>query len=194
MAKTTKATTAKKPAVVKSKSAATAKKAATTPPAKKATAATTKKVTAKKDTAAKAAKPATKTTAAKKAAPKAKALTPVAVIAQAMLDKKAQQVVSLDLSKIDTAICDYFVICHADATTQVVAIADNVEKDMFEHLHEWPVRVQGKENAFWIILDYSDVVVHIFQTEYRQFYRLEELWADAGRVLHNEEPKKQTKK
>jgi ribosome-associated protein len=103
----------------------------------------------------------------------------VEVIAQALRDKKAQDIVALDLTSLGAAICDYFVVAHADSGTQVVALADNVEKEMHEQIKENPMRVQGKENAFWIILDYGNVVVHLFQTEWRLFYRLEELWADA---------------
>ena len=105
----------------------------------------------------------------------------VKVIADAMIEKKGQDVVSLDLRKIGTAISDYFIVCNADSTTNVLAIADNVEERMIEHCHRKVIRSQGKENALWIILDYGDIVVHIFQTEYRAFYRLESLWADAAR-------------
>ena len=105
--------------------------------------------------------------------------TEVKVIADAMLDKKAQDVVSLDLRKIGTAIADYFVICNADSAPQVIAIADNVEEMMEKECSRSVVRQQGRENAFWIILDYTDIVVHIFKTDQRDFYLLEELWSDA---------------
>ncbi|HBY02832.1 MAG TPA: ribosome silencing factor [Rikenellaceae bacterium] len=103
-----------------------------------------------------------------------------------MLDKKAQIVSSLNLKKIGTAISDYFIVCNADSTPQVLAIADNVEEMMFKRCNRKVVRAQGKENAFWIILDYTNIVVHIFKTEYRQFYRLEDLWADADRKTYTE--------
>lgn len=103
------------------------------------------------------------------------------VIADAMLEKKAQDVVSLDLRSIGTAISDHFIVCNADSTTNVSAIADNVEDRMVEKCGRKVLRTQGKENAFWVILDYGDVVVHVFQTPYRSFYRLEDLWADAER-------------
>ena len=106
-----------------------------------------------------------------------------------MLEKKAQNVVSLDLRNIESSICDHFVICHADSTTQVAAIADNVLVKMNEKLGLKVLRMQGLENDFWIILDYGDVVVHIFLAEYREFYRLEDLWADAKRKQHKDEPK-----
>ena len=108
------------------------------------------------------------------------------VIADAMLEKKGQDVVSLDLKPIGTAISDYFIVCHADSTPNVVAIADNVEERMIENCKRKVVRTQGKENAFWVILDYGDVVVHIFQTAYRSFYRLEDLWADAERTVYED--------
>lgn len=108
-------------------------------------------------------------------------------IADAMLEKRGKNICSLDLNSIGTAICDYFVICNADSGTNVISIADNIEEQMLAKCNRKVVRMQGRENAFWIIMDYSNIVVHIFQTEYRQFYRLEELWADAERVEYGEE-------
>ena len=105
------------------------------------------------------------------------------VIADAMLAKKGQDVVSLDLKPIGTAISDYFIVCNADSAPAVVAIADNVEERMLEKCKRKVARTQGKENAFWVIMDYGDVVVHVFQTPYRSFYRLEDLWADAERTV-----------
>lgn len=111
----------------------------------------------------------------------------VRTIADAMSDKKAKNICSLDLKSLGTSICDYFVICNADSTTNVIAIADNVEEEMLAKCNRKVVRMQGKENAFWIILDYSNIVVHIFQTEYREFYRLEDLWADSKITTYGEE-------
>ena len=102
------------------------------------------------------------------------------VVADAMLDKKAQNVVSLDLRPIDGSITDFFVICNADSTTAVNAISQNVQKMMAEEGHKL-LRSQGEENDFWIILDYGNILVHIFLTQYREFYRLEDLWADVPR-------------
>ncbi len=103
------------------------------------------------------------------------------VIADAILDKKGQNVVSLDLRPVGSAISDYFVVCNGDSTTNVNAIADNIIKVVREELGLKPLRSQGFENNIWIILDYGNIVVHVFQTEYREFYRLEDLWADAPR-------------
>ena len=94
------------------------------------------------------------------------------VITDAMLEKKGQGVVSLDLSPIGTAISDYFVVCNANSTTAVAAIADNIIVKMQEKCGRKVLRMQGLENDFWIILDYGDIVVHVFLTEYREFYRL----------------------
>lgn len=100
-------------------------------------------------------------------------------IVRAMQDKKAERIVSLDLSGIDGAICQNFIICSAESTTQVEAISAGVEEATIKELGEKPWRVQGRDNSLWVAIDYVDVMVHIFQNEMRDFYRLEELWADA---------------
>lgn len=110
----------------------------------------------------------------------------IEVIAEAMLDKKAKNICSLDLQTIGTSICDYFVICNADSSTNVLAIADSVEDNMAAKCNRKVIRQQGRENAFWIIMDYGDIIVHIFQTEHREFYRLEDLWADAEKKYYQE--------
>lgn len=109
------------------------------------------------------------------------------VIADAMLEKKGKDVVSLDLKKIGTAISDFFIVCSAESTTNVSAIADNVEARMISECGRKPLRSQGRENSLWIIIDYGDIVVHIFQTQYRDFYRLEDLWADADRKEYSDD-------
>lgn len=116
------------------------------------------------------------------------------VIADAILDKKGQNVVSLDLRPIGSAIADYFVICNGDSTTNVNAVADNIIKKCNEELGMKPLRTQGMENNFWIILDYGHIVVHVFLTQYREFYRLEDLWADAPKKNYKERRKPSTKK
>ena len=117
------------------------------------------------------------------------------VIADAIYDKKGQNVISLDLRPVGSAISDYFVVCNGDSTTNVAAIADNILKKVREELGMKPLRTQGLENNFWIILDYGHIVVHIFQTQYREFYRLEDLWADAPRKEYKfRRPKKNVEK
>ncbi len=100
-------------------------------------------------------------------------------IVGAIQDKKGKNIVSLDLRKVDGAICSYFVVCSADSTTQVAGIASGVEERMLEDLGEKAWRIEGQQNALWIVMDYGDVMVHVFQTEMREFYKLEQLWADA---------------
>jgi ribosome-associated protein len=115
------------------------------------------------------------------------------LIADAILDKKGQDVVSLDLRPVDGAITDFFVVCDASNTTQVGAIAENIAEKMKEEGHTlW--RSQGEGNNFWIIQDYGNIVVHIFLKEYREFYRLEDLWADVPRKEYKERRKPAAKK
>lgn len=111
----------------------------------------------------------------------------IETIVGAIQDKKGKDIVSLDLSGFDGAICSHFVVCNADSTAQVAAIADGIEKEVLEKLGEKVWRIEGQQNAFWIAMDYLDVVVHIFQTELREFYHLEELWADAPMTKHEYE-------
>ena len=117
------------------------------------------------------------------------------VVADAIIDKKGQDVVSLDLRAIDGAITDFFVVCDGSNTTQVGAIADNIAEKMKEEGHIL-YRSQGEGNNFWIIQDYGNIVVHIFLKEYRDFYRLEDLWADVPRKEYKERkaPAKKTSK
>lgn len=103
----------------------------------------------------------------------------IETIVGAIQDKKGKGIVSLDLSGFDGAICSHFVVCNADSTTQVAAIADGIEEKVFETLGENPWRVEGKQTGLWVAIDYIDVVVHVFQTDLRGYYKLEELWADA---------------
>ena len=115
------------------------------------------------------------------------------LIADAMIDKKAENVVSLDLRGIGGAITDFFMVCDGSNTTQVGAIADNIAQKMKEEGHTL-YRSQGEGNNFWIIQDYGNIEVHIFLKEYRDFYRLEELWADVPRKEYKERrlPSKKT--
>ena len=115
------------------------------------------------------------------------------LIADAILDKKGQNVISLDLRKLDGAIADYFVICDASNTTQVGAVSDNIREKMEEEGHKL-LRSQGEENNFWIIQDYGNILIHIFLKEYRDFYRLEDLWADVPRKESQERKKTTPKK
>ena len=100
-------------------------------------------------------------------------------IFDAMHEKKAENILLLDLTKIKGANFDYFVITHGNSTTQVNAIAEEVRRKVKTILRTNPAHAEGFANAEWILLDYLDVVVHIFQHEIREHYQLENLWADA---------------
>jgi len=94
-------------------------------------------------------------------------------------EKKGNDIVRLDLRNIFSSVSDYFVICHADSATQVKAIANSVEEEIFKATQQEPWRKEGLEYGEWILLDYVDVVVHIFRTDKREFYGVEDLWGDA---------------
>lgn len=101
------------------------------------------------------------------------------VITKAIQDKKGENIISLDLRKIPEASADFFIICEASSTVQVKAIADNVEVEVKNECGENPYHHEGHTALQWVLVDYVNVVVHVFQTETRKFYRLEEMWSDA---------------
>jgi ribosome-associated protein len=103
----------------------------------------------------------------------------IETIVKAMTDKIARNPVIMDLSGIKGAVCDAFIICHGNSRTQTEAIADHVIGEVKKHTGENPWHKEGFENAEWILIDYSDVVIHVFQEERRKFYNIEQLWADA---------------
>jgi ribosome-associated protein len=111
----------------------------------------------------------------------------VAATIEAMEAVKGKEIVTLDLREITTAVTDYFVICHAPSKTQVDAIADKVEELVFEKTQNKPYHVEGRDNTEWILIDFVDVVVHVFLESKRGYYKLEELWADAERIVNGEE-------
>lgn len=103
-------------------------------------------------------------------------------IVEGMQENKAQDIVVLDLREIDSAVCDYFVIGTGESMVQVDGISSTVQRHTRKELKEKPWRVEGKNNREWILLDYVSVVAHIFYKETREFYDIEELWADAKRT------------
>lgn len=102
----------------------------------------------------------------------------VKTIVEGIQEKKGKRIVTLDFKKIENAICRYFVICEGDSSTQVDAIADEIEDYTRKELGEKPWGTAGYDNAEWIFLDYGDVIVHVFQPHMRAYYNLEDLWAD----------------
>jgi len=103
------------------------------------------------------------------------------IIVKGMQEKLGLDIVKLNLSAIPNSITDYFVICHGASRSQVDAIADSVQAEVKKAIGSFPLHKEGFENCEWILLDYFDVVVHIFQAEKRSFYQLEKMWADAPR-------------
>ena len=101
------------------------------------------------------------------------------LVISGMQEKKAKEIVCIDLRNLKNAVADFFVVCHADSKTHVEAIADSVEEFVMEHTGEYPRNKEGIANAEWILLDYVNVVVHVFRHEQREFYGIERLWADA---------------
>lgn len=106
----------------------------------------------------------------------------VNTIVEAIQDKKGENITILDMQKLDSSITDYFIICEGSSTAQVDTIADSVEELTRIRLKDKPLHVEGRENATWILLDYHNVIVHIFYRDTREFYSLESLWSDAERT------------
>ena len=107
-------------------------------------------------------------------------------VVEGILKTKGLKVISLDLTKLPNAVSNYFVICHGTSKVQVEAIADSVLEETLKADGSKPWHKEGFENAEWILLDYVNVVVHIFMEETRAFYNIEKLWADAGIKEYNE--------
>jgi ribosome-associated protein len=110
----------------------------------------------------------------------------IKTIIAAIQDKKGEDIVSLDLRKINEAVADFFIICEASNQPQVRAIADNVSDKVLEICGEKPYHHEGYNNLHWVLIDYVNVVVHVMLTENREFYKLEEMWSDASSLNHND--------
>ena len=104
------------------------------------------------------------------------------IIVKGMQEKKAEDIVLIDLRTIQNSVADFFVVCTGNSDTQVEAIADSVEKEVHTILNENPNHVEGKNNKEWMLIDYIDVVAHVFKRDKRGFYRLEDMWGDA--IIH----------
>lgn len=101
------------------------------------------------------------------------------LIIEGIREKKGNKIVTINFKEIDNAIADYFVICHGTSSSQVEAIAENIPEFVRKNSGIKPWHSEGQRNAEWILLDYVDVVVHIFIETSRDFYKIEKLWADA---------------
>ncbi len=100
-------------------------------------------------------------------------------IVKGMQEKKAVDIVLMDLRKVKNAVADFFVICSGNSDKQLDAIADSIDEQVYKSLNENPWHIEGKNNKEWMILDYTNVVAHIFRKDRRSFYALEKLWGDA---------------
>tara|TARA_S200000501_G_scaffold360193_1_gene386973 strand:- start:1122 stop:1493 length:372 start_codon:yes stop_codon:yes gene_type:complete len=92
---------------------------------------------------------------------------------------KGEKINQLDLRKLENTPCDYFIVCSGNSNTQVSAIVNSILKRVSKALKEKPFHTEGLDNAEWVLIDYVNVVVHIFQNQIREYYNLEELWGDA---------------
>lgn len=101
------------------------------------------------------------------------------LVVKGMQEKKGQNIVVMDLRRVKNAITDFFVICSGSSDTQIDAIAGSIEEEILKVSRTFPLNREGKTNREWILLDYVDVVAHVFKKERREFYDLEQLWGDA---------------
>jgi ribosome-associated protein len=101
------------------------------------------------------------------------------IIVKGMQEKKAIDIVVMDLRKVKNAVADFFVICSGNSDKQLDAIADSVDQEVYKALKENPWHTEGKNNKEWMLLDYINVVAHVFRKDRREFYALERLWGDA---------------
>ena len=104
----------------------------------------------------------------------------VDAVVHGMEEVKAHNIVVMDLRQVPNALSDFFVVCHGTSNTQVQAIADSVERETYRLLQDEPAHTEGARNATWILMDYVNVIVHVFSKDARDFYALEDLWADAS--------------
>ncbi|TCJ14099.1 ribosome silencing factor [Flaviaesturariibacter flavus] len=100
-------------------------------------------------------------------------------IIKAIQEKKGENIISLDLRKIDEAVADFFIICEGTSGPQVRAIADSIEDEVKQECGENVYHQEGRQNLQWVLLDFVNIVVHVMNPETRKFYRLEEMWSDA---------------
>ncbi len=103
----------------------------------------------------------------------------IAKIVEGIEEVKGQNIDILDLREIENTVCDYFIICDGTSNTQVSAIVNSVQKVASKALQEKPWHVEGQESSEWILMDYVNVVVHVFQKHIREYYDIESLWGDA---------------
>ena len=99
-------------------------------------------------------------------------------------DAKGKDIGTLDLRNIETAICDFFIVCTGTSNIHVKSIEDKIKKMISKKIGENPLHIEGNKTADWILIDYYDVIIHIFQKQTRDFYKIEEFWGDAKITIH----------
>ena len=109
------------------------------------------------------------------------------LVVKGMQERKATNIVVMDMRKVKNAFTDYFVVASGTSDTQVEAIAESVDKEVWEATRNNPRSTEGKANREWILVDYYNVIVHVFKKDRREFYKLEELWGDAEFTYIEEE-------
>ena len=103
----------------------------------------------------------------------------ITTILNGIEDVKGKEINILDLREIENTVCDYFIICEGTSNTQVSAIINSIQKIVSKELKEKPWHIEGLDNAEWVLIDYVNVVVHVFQKHIREYYDIESLWGDA---------------
>jgi ribosome-associated protein len=103
----------------------------------------------------------------------------IALIIQGIDEVKGHNINLLDLREIENTVCDYFIVCNGTSNTHVNAIVGSIQKTVSKSIQDKPWHVEGEDNAEWVLMDYVNVVVHIFQKQVREFYDIEGLWGDA---------------
>ena len=107
----------------------------------------------------------------------------IASIISGIEDVKGKEISILDLRDIENTVCDYFIICEGSSNTQVNAITNSIQKKVSKELHDKPWHIEGEDNAEWVLMDYVNIVVHVFQKHIRDYYDIESLWGDAKTTL-----------
>ena len=107
----------------------------------------------------------------------------ISLILHGIEEVKGVEINILDLRDLDNTVCDYFVICNGTSNTHVKAIVNSIQKTVSKAIHDKPWHIEGSDNAEWVLIDYVNVVVHVFQKQAREFYDIEGLWGDARVTL-----------
>lgn len=103
----------------------------------------------------------------------------ITTIISGIEDVKGQEITLLDLREIENTVCDYFIVCEGTSNTQVNAIVNSIQKKVSKTIKDKPWHIEGTDNSEWILMDYVNVVVHVFQKHIREYYDIESLWGDA---------------